>query len=614
MQRKTSGGLWKLLAVAPIAFAAVAVAQDRVDDVVRPVTRVSAEQAVGGLTPQEFLDRQEALHQRLVALMPAVTERLSVSVSLTDLERADLADSANSNETPMRVGVVKAITPAIAFSTEKTSRRSAGSARGGLVEKTGGVDTVWVATVTSPEAVALRVHFTNVSIPEGAGLYFLNDLGEAYGPYVGAGPNGTGEFWSNSVIGDKGTVVLRGSHLERASLEITEVGHVATDFPRPVREGSIASFCSFNASCIENNSCVNEPAVNDNEGAVAKMRWIAGQYIYICSGGLLADTDPGTQIPYFLTANHCMSTNNVASNLEAYFQYSIACGSTACSGSFDPAPSPSTLGATVTATGAAGDFTLLTLSEVPPSGSVFMGWNNAAVANSNNADLHRVSHPSGAPQAYSHHQVDTTSPTCTGWPRGERIYSVDILGATEGGSSGSPVVNAAGEVVGQLSGCCGYDCATDCAPADTNWTVDGALAYYWNSVAPYLNPAVGCTTNGDCDDGSVCTTDVCSGGSCSNTPITCDDADACTADSCNASTGCVFSAITCDDADLCTTDTCDSGSGCVYTPISCSGGQVCDAGVCVDPPTCGAKGDACTANSDCCSNKCKGRSGRKTCK
>ena len=609
MQRQASRGLWKLLAVAPIAFAAVAVAQQRVDDVVTPVTRVSSEQAVGGLTPQEFLDRQEALHQRLVALLPAATERLTVSVALTDLERAELADAANSNEVPVRVGVVKEITPAIAFSIGKAAGRSAGSARGVVVEK---ADSVWVTTVTSPDAVALRVHFTDVSIPEGAELYFFNDLGEAYGPYVGTGPNGTGEFWSNSVMGDKGIVVLRGSHLERASLKITEVGHVATDFPNSPNEGSIASFCSFNASCVYNNACVNEPAVNDNEGAVAKMRWIAGQYIYICSGGLLADTDPGTQIPYFLTANHCLSTNSVASNLEAYFQYSIACGSTACAGSFNPAPSPSTLGATVAATGTAGDFTLLTLNETPPAGSVFMGWNNTAIANSNGADLHRVSHPSGAPQAYSHHQVDPSSPTCTGWPRGQRIYSKDVYGATEGGSSGSPVVNAAGEVVGQLSGCCGYNCANECDSAN-NWTVDGALAYYWNSVAPYLNPAVGCTTNGDCDDGSVCTTDVCSGGSCSNTPITCNDGDACTSDSCNASTGCVFSPITCNDGNACTTDSCDSGSGCNYTPITCSGGQVCEGGVCVDPPTCGAKGDVCTSNSDCCSNKCRGR-GTKHCR
>ncbi len=31
-------------------------------------------------------------------------------------------------------------------------------------------------------------------------------------------------------------------------------------------------------------------------------------------------------------------------------------------------------------------------------------------------------------------------------------------------------------------------------------------------------------------------------------------------------------------------------------------------------PTCAPKGDSCTSNSDCCSNKCKGPNGRKTCK
>jgi V8-like Glu-specific endopeptidase len=32
------------------------------------------------------------------------------------------------------------------------------------------------------------------------------------------------------------------------------------------------------------------------------------------------------------------------------------------------------------------------------------------------------------------------------------------------------------------------------------------------------------------------------------------------------------------------------------------------------PPSCTAVGDSCTANSDCCSNKCKGKNGSKTCK
>lgn len=613
MQRKHGTGWLRLVACAPVALAAVAMGQEQVGNDPGPrVTHIGSEQAIDGVSYQEFLDNQSALQLRLESILPASSERESASAAVTPQEVTSLINAASTNESPMRVGVVKALTSEITYSPAKLSSRSVVSARGATGSKAAG-ELVWAATVTSPNAVALRVHFENVLIPDGAELYVFNDAGEAYGPYTGTGPNGTAAFWSNSVMGDTATVLLRGQNLENASLKITEVGHVAIDFPGPAVDGGIASFCSFNASCIQNNACVNEPAVTDAETAVAKMRWIYGQYIYICTGGLIADTDPGSQIPYFLTANHCMSSNNEASNLEAYFQYTIPCGSTACSGSFNPAPSPSTMGASVVATGTAGDYTLLELSQTPPSGSTYLGWNSTAVANSNGFDLHRVSHPSGAPQAYSHHQVDPSSPTCQGWPRGQRIYSKDVYGAIEGGSSGSPVLNSNGEIVGQLSGCCGYNCGSVC-DATNNWTVDGAFAYYFSSVEPYLSPEVGCSNNADCDDGSVCTTDVCSGGSCSNTPISCDDGDACTADSCNAGTGCAHSPITCDDGDACTTDSCNSGSGCNYSPITCSGGQICEGGVCVTPPSCGARGDSCNSNSDCCSHHCRGHRGNKSCR
>ena len=92
-----------------------------------------------------------------------------------------------------------------------------------------------------------------------------------------------------------------------------------------------------------------------------------------------------------------------------------------------------------------------------------------------------------------------------------------------------------------------------------------------------------CTISADCDDGSLCTTDTCSGGACSHIPV-CDDGDACTLNSCDAGTGaCSFPPNSCDDGDACTADSCDILLGCSNAPLECAALETCIGGECVLP-------------------------------
>lgn len=221
---------------------------------------------------------------------------------------------------------------------------------------------------------------------------------------------------------------------------------------------------------------------------MAHMQWVSGAWLYYCSGGLVADTVAGSQIPYFLTANHCLSRTRDAAGLECYFQYWTASCHGAC---YDPVGAvPRTLGAAVVSTNKTGDYTLMQLSENPPAGSYFMGWTSTPIANTNGAEIFRISHPSGSPQAYTKQVVDTGAGTCSSWPRGSWIYSRDTIGATEGGSSGSPVYNLSGQIVGQLSGACGFNVNDPC-DSSSNATVDGAFASYYDAVKQWLDPAGG---------------------------------------------------------------------------------------------------------------------------
>jgi len=76
-------------------------------------------------------------------------------------------------------------------------------------------DGLWVLTlrVSSPGAQGLQFFFQDVRIAEGAKLLIweLDALGEPYalrGSYDGAGPVGTGEFWSVAVAGSQALIEL----------------------------------------------------------------------------------------------------------------------------------------------------------------------------------------------------------------------------------------------------------------------------------------------------------------------------------------------------------------------------------------------------------------------
>jgi len=389
----------------------------------------------------------------------------------------------------------------------------------------------WTAALRSPGAAGLRVHVTGLDLPEGAGLFVYNEKGQAFGPYTGRGPLGTGDLFTNTVFGEQLLLQLEApAGAGVPSFRVVEVGVLGQRFLPPrynpagmfdagnleaIGGAAEKAFCSYNATCVVNAACQSNAAVNIAKDAVATMLFSSGGGQYICTGQLIADTVSTSVIPYFLTAHHCISSSGEASSLETYFDYQTTCSSPNCTQPYNN--TGETVGATIKATGSTSDYSLLQLSSAPttPDGvASYLGWNTTAIANTT-TQLYRVSHPKGAPQAYSEQRVDPTKPTCTTLPRGRFLYSKDNLGATEGGSSGSAVVNAAGEIVGQLYGACGTNLNNVC-DANANGTVDGAFANSYPSLAAFLSPGGGgggqCTPSGQaCTASSDCCSNNCKG-------------------------------------------------------------------------------------------------------
>ena len=506
------GKVWVFAAVAVLVGAGMAgagVADFTWDAQVMPETVGSPRD------PGERVAGMAALQKRLAAGQVEVGLQKAAHVRLTAVDRATIDDTTRL-ERKYLVGVAKPIGVTLDFRAARNAKKpvplALGAARG-----TGDGGFVWTAAVRSPGATAMRLRLSGVDLPRGAELFAYNLAGQAFGPYTGRGPAGDGVLYTHTVFGEQILLQLRvpaGAGLPK--LRVVEAGVMGARFlaPRygPDGGGDLGSLlkasnlCADNADCVVNAACQSSAVVSGAKDAIATILFPSGGGYYICTGGLIADSNSSSVIPYFLTAHHCISSSGEAAGVETYFDYQTTCSNPNCTEPYNN--TGETVGSTIKATGSSGDYSLLQLSSAPttPDGvATYLGWTTTPVYNVANTALYRISHPSGAPQAYTEHRVNTDRVTCRTLPRGDFIYSTDVVGATEGGSSGSPVVNSGGQIVGQLYGACGYN-VNDVCDSGSNSTVDGAFANYFGAVSPFLQGgggscgAVGssCTSNSQC--------------------------------------------------------------------------------------------------------------------
>jgi hypothetical protein len=377
---------------------------------------------------------------------------------------------------------------------------------GGLQATSAGADGYrWTARVQVASSWRLRLHLANAKLPPGTQMWVLGPAGEPAKAFdtTLVGPNG--DLWTPSVSGPQITLEIQLPPGTTAAA--TSAAVAAFDVDRVlemVGSSAGATPSAASTSCLVDGKCVNSGTLGiiaNYRHAVADLYFVDSGDGFVCSGGLLNDSsNSGT--PYFLTANHCISTQVVATTLEAFWDYYTA----TCNGT---APAFSSLqvtnAATLLATSTTSDFTFLRLSSVP-SGRYFLGWQSAAV--NNGAKLFRLSHPcpecpdgDPRPQMFSE-AANTTAPqfTCPTDPSDPRpwnnlsdfLHSAPVEGTVFGGSSGSPVVVAGGYVVGQLLGSCGTQNGIDdpCNHTTSYELVDGAFSASFPHVSAWLSPSV----------------------------------------------------------------------------------------------------------------------------
>ncbi len=349
---------------------------------------------------------------------------------------------------------------------------------------------IWRYKIENSSAKSIQVLFNRFVIPKGSSLFMYNeDQTVVEGAFTCLNMNPDSSF---TLAGLKGSCLI---------LEYNEP--LTSEFKGELVIGAIGQAYRDPLTSQSNGFInINCPVGAESQlakHAVCKMQFRTGSFQATCTGALLNNAmQDGT--PYFLTANHCISTQTEATSLVVYFNHEVG----GCDG--DELQAGTLTGSQLLTTGQPSDYTLLLLNSAPESRHqpYYAGWD---INDSATAGVTGIHHPNGLPKKLS---VDRDSiysnPVSVNWDDNSTspINSHWVVGFEEGetsqGSSGSPLFNRNLQVIGQLHG------------GDAQEAYYGKLAYsYANkpsrfpSIAEYLDPdSTGITRlNGYIPEGNV---------------------------------------------------------------------------------------------------------------
>jgi hypothetical protein len=350
-----------------------------------------------------------------------------------------------------------------------------------------------VFTVTSPGARGMRLALVVPRMEKGVELRFFDaQSSPVNGPFTAkevvrtpqkagldtkASAKGEGNmFWSPVIEGETVGVEIylpASFDPDGFSISIPQVSHLVHSLEKDLSDIGTSGACNIDLAC-------KSTAPPDLGDAVARIVFTKGGGTYLCTGTLLSDNEQDSVIPYFITANHCISSQVVADTINTYWFFERS----SCGG---PDPSSVVLranGAELIRTGTKTDYTLLQLDDKPPAGVYYAGWQTAPLAET--AKVIGIHHPAGDLKKWSR----GGNMGFADWPSdvngtGSHIQVIWSQGVTEGGSSGSGIFDIAGRFRGSLTG----GISSCLAPDEPDWYGRFDLTYPSIKRWLYLHPA-----------------------------------------------------------------------------------------------------------------------------
>ena len=356
---------------------------------------------------------------------------------------------------------------------------------------------LWRLSISCPNALSINLLYDKFWLPDGAKFFVYSyDKKRTLGAFTSANNKGTKDkilgFATGLVYGDK--IVLEYYEPKNVrnqgiiSIAYVVQGYRYINIYDGQEDFGSSGSCQVNVNCSEGQNWQNE------KNAVALIlvngtRW--------CTGSLI-NTTANDNRPLFLTANHCLSggADAISNPSLDYWSFYWNYEAPGCSNPTKEPPIYSTVGANVVANNSVSDFALISLQEDPKNNSniklYYLGWDRSGNSGNGGVGIH---HPSGDIKKIA----TLNTATNNNWEGNTNFWShywnstANGYSVTEGGSSGSPLINNNRHIIGQLYGGSHINCfnpSQDIAAYgkfSVSWTGNGATDNR-RKLQPWLDP------------------------------------------------------------------------------------------------------------------------------
>jgi hypothetical protein len=303
-------------------------------------------------------------------------------------------------------------------------------------------DRIWRMGIHAAGAISINFVFDQYILPEGGKVFVYDaDRKQLKGSFTNENADHNNSLGVGFVMGENVVIEYHepAAFAGQGYLHINNVTHGYRSVQGLTEEKSgpfgNSGPCNINVNCPQGDPYGDQIRsvaiiVVNNNGS--------------CTGSLVNTVlQDGT--PYFLTANHCLG--NVG-NWIFYFNHEAP----ECVGNTGPT-SQSVSGATLVASSQESDFGLLLLNNPPPASFnvCYNGWD----ATDNEASVlsaYGIHHPGGNVKKICFEEDAPYHQSIGSFVNQTWYIDQWELGVTEGGSSGSPLFNQSGRVIGMLSG------------------------------------------------------------------------------------------------------------------------------------------------------------------